>query len=114
MKNILVCIALAASTLTAPVLSFAQTNSPVTRAEVRADLVSVEKAGFDPSLGSDPHYPADIQVAEAKIAAGSDRPAQGYGGVSMNGASSSGTPVRSAMKSACVGPVSFCNLFFGS
>jgi hypothetical protein len=114
MKNILVCIALAAGALTAPVLSFAQTNGPLTRAEVRSDLISVEQAGYNPSLGSDPHYPADIEAAEAKIAASNGQAKQGYGGVVMNGTLSSGAPVRSAMNPACVGPASFCNIFFGN
>ncbi|WP_213780697.1 DUF4148 domain-containing protein [Caballeronia sp. dw_276] len=114
MKKFLVCIALAAGTLTVPVLSFAQTNGPVTRAEVRADLVRVEQAGYNPSLGNDIHYPADIQAAEAKIAASSDHTQPSYGGVAMNGTSSSGAQVHTAMRVACVGPVSFCNLFFGS
>ena len=42
MKKIFVCLALAAGTLAAPALSFAQSNGPVTRAEVRADLVRLE------------------------------------------------------------------------
>ena len=65
MNKTLVCIALAASALAAPALSFAQSNAPVTRAEVRADLVRVEQAGYNPSRGDDADYPADIQAAEA-------------------------------------------------
>jgi hypothetical protein len=41
----------------------------LTRAQVRADLVRVEKAGYNPSIGEDVNYPSDIQAAEAKIAA---------------------------------------------
>lgn len=61
---------LVACTLAVPALSFAQTvdqNGPVTRAEVRADLVRVEKAGFTPFRGDNYTYPAAIQRAEAKI-----------------------------------------------
>ena len=114
MKNIFACIALAAGTLTAPVLSYAQTNDPVTRAEVRADLVRVEQAGYNPSLGNDIHYPEDIQAAEAKIAAADTQAKQSYGGVSLTSTSKFGAPARTTMSSACVGPVSFCNIFFGS
>jgi hypothetical protein len=116
MKKIFVCLAIAAGTLAAPALSFAQANGPVTRAEVRADLVRVENAGYNPSMASDPYYPADIQAAEAKVAAqeAQSQAKQAFGGVPEHGASSSGAPTRTAMKSACVGPVSFCNLYAGS
>ncbi|EIF33553.1 hypothetical protein BCh11DRAFT_01323 [Burkholderia sp. Ch1-1] len=116
MKKVLVCLALAAGTLAAPAISFAQSNGPVTRAEVRADLVKVEKAGYDPSQANDIDYPADIQAAEAKIAAqdNQQQATQAYGGVAQHGTSSSGAPARTAMHSTCVGPVSFCNLYFGS
>ena len=40
----------------------------VTRAQVRADLVSLEQAGYNPARGATPDYPADIQAAEAKVA----------------------------------------------
>jgi hypothetical protein len=80
--------------LAAPALAFAQSsNEPVTRAEVRADLVRVEQAGYNPSA-HDPHYPAAIQAAEAKIAA--DQPSAAttsVGGVALTGASQSGSPV---------------------
>jgi len=116
MKKALICLALAAGALAAPVLSFAQSNAPVTRAEVRADLVRVEQAGYQPGGGSDINYPTDIQAAEAKIAAenGQQQATQAYGGVAENGTSSSGAPMHTASHSTCVGPVSFCNLFFGS
>jgi hypothetical protein len=60
--------ALVAGALAAPALSFAQeANAPMTRAEVQADLVRVEQAGYHPT-SKDVHYPADIQVAEARLA----------------------------------------------
>jgi hypothetical protein len=112
MKKALVCIALAAAALSAPVLSFAQSNAPVTRAEVRADLVRVEQAGYNPARGGD----VDYQAAEAKVAAqtGQQQATQAYGGVAENGTSSSGAPMHTAMRSTCVGPVSFCNIYAGS
>ncbi|CAG4889943.1 DUF4148 domain-containing protein [Paraburkholderia saeva] len=121
MKKILVCLALAAGSLAAPVVSFAQSNAPVTRAEVRADLVRLEQAGYNPSAADDANYPADIQAAEAKVAAQetAQQATQAYGGVAQNGTSAAGAPVRTApmhtsMQPACVGPVSFCNTYFGS
>jgi hypothetical protein len=116
MKKIFVCLAVAAGALAAPALSFAQSNGPVTRAEVRADLVRVEQAGYQPGVGEDINYPADIQAAEAKIAAQDSHKLSNdaVGGVAQT-STSSGKPARSAANSnACVGPVSYCNVFFGS
>jgi hypothetical protein len=41
----------------------------VTRAEVMHELEELEAAGYNPSMGDDGSYPADIQAAEAKVAA---------------------------------------------
>ena len=54
--------------------AYAQTPSEpaahqVTRAEVRHELEELEAAGYNPAQGDDPTYPADIQAAEAKVAA---------------------------------------------
>lgn len=122
MKNALVCFALAIGTLAAPVLSFAQSNVPLTRAEVRADLIRVEQAGYSASVGEDATYPAAIQAAEAKLAAQNvasetqtnQTTQSAYGGVKSNGHSASGARSHMPMDSTCVGPVSFCNPFFGS
>ena len=43
-KSLIPAVALA-SALVAPAVSFAQSNGPVTRAQVRAELVQLEKAG---------------------------------------------------------------------
>jgi hypothetical protein len=48
MSKMIVGIALVAATLSAPVLSFAQSNAPLTHAEVRADLIRVEQTGYNP------------------------------------------------------------------
>ncbi len=74
------------------VSSFAQSNAPVTRAEVRAQLVQLEKAGYQPGV-NDPNYPADIQAAEARVAA-QNSDTTGFGGVS-DGTSVSGAPLHS-------------------
>ena len=88
-----------ACALATPVLANAQstdrtdsTNGPETRAEVRSDLVRIEQAGYNPGR-KDPYYPADIQAAEAKVAAEQSSPATAaVGGVAMNGMSQSGSP----------------------
>jgi hypothetical protein len=114
MKKIFVCLAVAAGALAAPALSFAQSNGPLTRAEVRAELIRVEQAGYQPGLGDNTNYPADIQAAEAKIAAqDGSKTTDAVGGVAQT-QTSSGKPSRGAMDNSCVGPVSYCNIFFGS
>ena len=56
------------ATIAIPVTGHAQeSGSTVTRAQVRAELVQLEKAGYRPGPGNDPHYPADIQSAEAVV-----------------------------------------------
>lgn len=53
--------------IAAPSIAFAQTSSGhLTRAQVRAELVQLQQAGYEPSRTQ---YPADIQAAEARIAA---------------------------------------------
>ena len=115
MKNVTITLALVAATLAAPVLSFAQSSDPITRAEVRAELVQVEKAGYNPAADQI-DYPANIQAAEAKIAAqNGQQPARQ---VSSGMHKTLGTRLHSLTHaktsgSSCVGPVSFCNTYFG-
>src|SRR5260370_22445428 len=94
-KSLVSAVALAAA-LAAPAVSFAQqSNGPVTRAQVRAELVQLEKAGWSPSMdmGNNPHYPDGIQDAEAKVAAQNGAPS-GYGGV-VAGSPEAGRPAVS-------------------
>jgi hypothetical protein len=66
MKTLISAVAVAAA-LALPALSFAQqSESPLTRAQVRADLTQLEKAGYNPNI-SDPSYPSNIQAAEARV-----------------------------------------------
>jgi hypothetical protein len=90
----LVSAVVLASTLAAPVVSFAQqSNGPVTRAQVRAELVQLEKAGYRPGDGDHTTYPAQIQAAEARVAA-QNSAASGYGGV-VSGSSEAARPAVS-------------------
>ncbi|HEY3599811.1 MAG TPA: DUF4148 domain-containing protein [Paraburkholderia sp.] len=89
----LIYAALIAGVLATPVASFAQdATSPLTRAEVRADLIRVEQAGYRPA-GKDVYYPADIQAAEARLQS-QDVTAPGSTGVGevSDGSSQSGAP----------------------
>jgi activator of HSP90 ATPase len=77
--KILALAALAA----APVLSFAQSSEPVTRAQVRAELVQLEQAGYRPAA-VETQYPSDIQAAEARVSANQvaqSAVSSSYGGV---------------------------------
>ena len=77
----LICSILTAALLV-PVVSFAQAdNGPVTRAQVRAELVQLEQAGYQPASRQN-HYPDEIQAAEARVQATNS----GYGGVAATGA----------------------------
>lgn len=86
--KILALVALVA----APALSFAQSNQPVTRAQVRAELVQLQQAGYNPA-SDETQYPSNIQAAleriEAKQAAQTAQTAHAasadssYGGVAQ-------------------------------
>ncbi|MEQ5843828.1 hypothetical protein BWP39_29680 [Paraburkholderia acidicola] len=89
MKSLIQAVVVAAA-LVAPVAVFAQSNAPLTRAQVRAELVQLEKAGYQPGAADNTTYPVQIQAAEAKVAA--QNGATGVGGVA-NGSSDAGRPV---------------------
>ncbi|MCP3722575.1 DUF4148 domain-containing protein [Paraburkholderia sp. CNPSo 3272] len=73
----------------APALSIAQSNGPVTAEQVRAELVQLEQAGYHVGDGDNASYPADIQAAEARVAA--QNGGSSYGGT-VSGTSASGAP----------------------
>jgi Domain of unknown function (DUF4148) len=50
----------------APTLAVAQTSEPLTRAQVRAELVQLEKAGFNPGDNA-LYYPRNVQAAVASL-----------------------------------------------
>jgi hypothetical protein len=92
-KSIIPAIALA-SVLAMPAISSAQSNGPVTREQVRAELVQLENAGYRVGSGH-ASYPDEIQAAEAKVAAEKGA-ADGYGGTA-GGSSAAG---RAAVSTA--------------
>ena len=90
MKSLIEAVVIAAL-ITAPLAAFAQSNQPVTRAQVRAELVQLEKAGYNP-LDDRTTYPEHIQAAEARIAAQNSTAqadSSGYG-ASTKGSSQAG------------------------
>ncbi|SDR36498.1 protein of unknown function [Paraburkholderia fungorum] len=82
--------AVIAALIAAPLAAFAQSNQPVTRAQVRAELVQLEKAGYNPATSNSYDYPGNIQAAEARVAA-QNAAAQNSGyGSTANGSSQAG------------------------
>jgi hypothetical protein len=93
-----------ASALAAPTFAFAQdSNGPVTRAQVRAELVQLEKAGYNPSTDR-VDYPQNIQAAQARVNA--ENGANAYG-ASTAGSSQAG--VRAAVPTSGRNSVYFGN-----
>ncbi|MEX3901156.1 DUF4148 domain-containing protein [Paraburkholderia sp. JPY432] len=101
MKSLIKAVAIAAIAA-APIVSFAQSNQqPVTRAQVRNELIQLERAGYNPSTSNDTEYPADIQAAEQRVQAQNPAVAQtqptantsGYG-APMSGATQAGRPTQ--------------------
>ena len=83
---------LIASALAAPSFAFAQDNdAPVTRAEVRAQLTQLEKAGYSPAT-NDNYYPQALQDAQQRVDASNGVAARAYG-PSTSGTSASGLRV---------------------
>lgn len=86
--------AVIAALIAAPLAAFAQSNQPVTRAQVRAELIQVEQAGYNPATSNAYDYPANIQAAEARVAAqNASGQTSGYGSATQ-GSSQAG--VRSS------------------
>lgn len=91
MKSLIQAVAFSIA-IVVPVASFAQSNTSLTRAQVRAELVQLEKAGYDPARSDDAHYPDDILAAEAKVAAQNSA----VGGVADGSTASAHVETRSA------------------
>ena len=67
MKSLIQAVVITAA-LVVPIASFAQPKSPKSRAEVRAELIELEQAGYNPGAANDATYPAEIQAATARLA----------------------------------------------
>uniref|UniRef100_E1TEB5 DUF4148 domain-containing protein n=1 Tax=Burkholderia sp. (strain CCGE1003) TaxID=640512 RepID=E1TEB5_BURSG len=76
-----------AALVAVPALSFAQSNHPLTRADVRAELVQLQKAGYNPA-SDNAQYPNNIEAAQMRIDA-QNGSAAAYGGVAK-GSSAAG------------------------
>ena len=74
MKTLIQAVAVAVA-LAAPVASFAQSNAPVTRAQVRAEVVQLAQAGYHVGDGDNTRYPEAVQAAEAATGTRAPMPA---------------------------------------
>lgn len=93
MKSLIKAVVVVAS-IAASATVFAQSNTRITREQVRAELVQLEQAGYRVGDGDQAHYPEAVQAAQARIAA-QNSSASAYGG-SVAGSSQSGRPAVSA------------------
>ncbi|CAG9252703.1 conserved exported hypothetical protein [Paraburkholderia unamae] len=101
----LIVAAVVAVPVAVPAVSFAQSSAPVTRAQVRAELVQLEKAGYNPAADY-VDYPQNLQAAEARVSAQNGAVASAYGGVA-GGASAAGgaTVAATAQDIPGLGPI---------
>jgi hypothetical protein len=74
---------LVAALVAVPAVSFAQSTHALTRADVRAELVQLQKAGYNPA-SDNTQYPSNIEAAEARIAAQNGSASAAYGGVEQS------------------------------
>lgn len=89
MKFVIGTIILAAAVAPAFAMA-AQSGNGLTRADVRAQIVQIEQAGYSPAR-KDIHYPQSIQQAEARIRSSESATqfdASGYGPAQPAGADS--------------------------
>jgi hypothetical protein len=106
MKSIVKAMA-AAAVLVAPALAFAQSDTGMTRAQVKQDLKQVEAAGYNPALNDETTYPQDAQAAERRISRQNGAGNRGaYGGVA-NGTSASGSKMMPPMDNSGTKPTYF-------
>ena len=105
-----------AALLIAPALAFAQSTTTVTRAQVRAELVQLEAAGYKPAANDQTGYPSDVQAAETRVLAQPNQLSgiSSVGGMPVTGTSASGSRKNTRTATSCNGPTSFCNLYSGS
>lgn len=87
----LIQAAVIATLVAAPALSFAQSDAPVSRAQVKAELAQFVQANPHTAFGKDPYYPDNVQATEARIAEQNGNASASYGGT-VAGSSASGSP----------------------
>ena len=74
-KTLLVHTVCAVAVAAVPVASLAQSDSTLTRAQVQAEIVQLEQAGFNPANANTVDFPTYMQATDAAAAGQSS----GYG-----------------------------------
>lgn len=100
--NSLIKALVIACVATAPIAALAQSEQPLTRDQVRAELVQIEKSGYTPNADWI-RYPENVEAADIRAAAQNDSEhahaaGSGYGS-SMNGSSQLGATIRPSPQS---------------
>lgn len=65
--------------LSLPVAAIAQSSTPLTRAQVRQQVIDIENAGYNPSTSDSTAYPENIQAAQKRLEG--LKANSGYGGI---------------------------------
>ncbi|WP_244207679.1 DUF4148 domain-containing protein [Paraburkholderia fungorum] len=94
-----------AAAIVVPVGCYAEQSAPVTREQVRAELIQLEQAGYNPAV-ADPYYPSKLQAAEASISEQNGTAESSYGGIPSTVSDSSTapeTPTANTRESVYVG-----------
>ncbi|CAN7672729.1 DUF4148 domain-containing protein [Caballeronia sp. LjRoot34] len=86
--NVLIKSALVAAALAAPALSFAQSDTLITRAQVRAELTQLEQAGYQVGDGDNASCPVQLEAADACVP-DEQRAHSGVGGLPVGSSQSS-------------------------
>jgi Domain of unknown function (DUF4148) len=97
MKSSIVLSGAVAILIAWPWAASAQSGQGLTRAEVLAELIQVEQAGYRPGWGDNTNYPDNIQAALARVAARQGAAAAGAGaggGPSAGGAAPAATGLQ--------------------
>ncbi|AUT74782.1 MULTISPECIES: DUF4148 domain-containing protein [Paraburkholderia] len=79
-------VAVISAVLLLPLAAYAQSSAPLTRAEVRQQVIELENAGYNPSTSDSTAYPENIQAAQNRLNAA--KAGGGYGGVADSSVSS--------------------------
>lgn len=99
MMKTLICVTIAAACSAAPAVVLAQPATPITREQVRAEVIDLQTVGYSPGTASDNDFPGNIQAAEARLAAqraGAQSASGGYGSASGGSAQSGARSLRVA------------------
>ncbi|CAH2812601.1 MAG: hypothetical protein CBARDMAM_7160 [uncultured Caballeronia sp.] len=83
-----------AAVVAIPAVSFAQSNESLTSADVRAQLIQLKMADYNPA-GDQTQYPQNIQAAQARVDAANGVSATSYGSSTSGTAAAGSRATRS-------------------